>query len=128
MAEKKNRTGIRNILIYILIGLALLAVLLCFLLPFEISIAIIISSFMAFIAFAATIIFYRWILLKRAHNAAKYIILSFAVKIVFLGAMLYLVIWLGIVNIIAFIISFIVYFTIFLYIEVLIIYKRLLLK
>jgi len=126
MAEKKNRTGIKNILIYILTGLALLAILLYFLLTFEISIAIIISSFLAFIAFAATLVFYRWVLLKKAQNAAKYIILSFAVKIIFLGAMFYLMIWLDMVNIIAFAISFIVFFTIFLYIEIFIIYKRLL--
>ena len=126
MAEKKNRTSIKNILIYILIGLSLLAILLYFLLTFEVSIAIIISSFLAFIAFAATLVFYRWVLLKKAQNAAKYIILSFAVKIIFLGAMFYLMIWLDMVNIIAFAISFIVFFTIFLYIEIFIIYKRLL--
>ena len=126
MAEKKNRTGIKNILIYILIGLILLAILLYFLLTIEISIAIIISSFLAFIAFVATLVFYRWVLLKKAQNAAKYIILSFAVKIIFLGAMFYLMIWLDMVNIIAFAISFIVFFTIFLYIGIFIIYKRLL--
>jgi len=128
MAEKKNRTGIGNILIYILIGLILLAILLYFLLPFEISIAIIVSSFLAFIVFAATLVFYRWVLLKRAKNAAKYIIFSFIAKIIFLGAMFYLIIWLDLVNIIAFAISFIVFFTVFLYIEVFMIYKRLLLK
>jgi len=128
MVEKKNRTGIKNILIYILIGLALLAILLYFLLTFEISIAIIISSFLAFIAFAATLVFYRWVLIKKAQNAAKYIILSFAAKLIFLGAVFYLIIWSDMVNIIAFAISFIVFFTIFLYIEIFIIYKRLLLK
>lgn len=128
MAEKKNRTGIKNILIYILIGLILLAILLYFLLTFEISIAIIISSFLAFIAFAATLVFYRWVLIKKVQNAAKYIILSFAAKIIFLGAVFYLIIWSDMANIIAFAISFIVFFTIFLYIEIFIIYKRLLLK
>lgn len=128
MTEEKNRINIRNILIYTGIGLALLAAVLYFLLSQAVSIAIIISSFLAFIVFASTLIFYRWILLNKAKNAIKYISLSFLAKMVFIGAIFYLITKIEMVNIIAFVISFIVFFTVFLYIEVLMIYKKLLLK
>ena len=44
------------------------------------------------------------------------------------GAMFYLLVWLDIVNMMAFAISFVIFFTIFLNIEVFMIYKKLLFK
>jgi len=123
MEENQERTSIRNISIYILIGLVLLAVILYFTLPFEISIAIIISSFLAFI-----LIFYRWISRGGSVKAARLVILSFVIKIIVLGAVFYLIFWLDFVNILAFTISFVVFFAIFLNIETFLIRKKLLFK
>lgn len=128
MAENQDRTGIRNISIYILIGLALLAVILYFILPFKISVAIIISSFLAFTVFAFTLTFYRWISRRGTMNAARFIMLSFVIKIITLGAVFYLVFWLDFVNTLVFAISFVVFFTIFLNLEIFLIYKKLLFK
>jgi len=128
MEENQERTSIRNISIYILIGLVLLAVILYFTLPFEISIAIIISSFLAFIVFVLTLIFYRWISRGGSVKAARLVILSFVIKIIVLGAVFYLIFWLDFVNILAFTISFVVFFAIFLNIETFLIRKKLLFK
>jgi hypothetical protein len=128
MTEVQKLTSIRNISLYILGGLVLLALILYFTLSFEISIAIIISSFLAFIVFLLTLIFYRWIFRRGAMKAARFVILSFVLKIVVLGGIFYLVFWLDFVNIMAFIISFVVFFAIFLNIETFLIRKKLLYK
>lgn len=128
MTEVHKLTSIRNISIYILTGLVLLALILYFTLSFEISIAIIISSFMAFIVFVSTLIFYRWLFRSGSMKAARFVILSFVLKIIFFGAVFYLIFWLDFVNIMAFIISFVVFFAIFLNIETFLIKKKLLFK
>ena len=99
-----------------------------FLLPSDISLAVIISSFLAFAVFAATLIYYRWIAARKMVNAARSIIISFVVKIIFLGAIFYLLTRFDMVNMMAFAISFVIFFTIFLNIEIFMIYKRLLFK
>jgi hypothetical protein len=128
MVENQDRTRIRNISIYILIGLALLAVILYFMLPFKISVAIIISSFLAFIVFVSTLFFYRWISRKESMRVARFIMLSFIIKIIVLGATFYLILWLDFINTLAFGVSFVVFFTIFLNIEIFLMYKKLLFK
>ncbi|MCD4669806.1 MAG: hypothetical protein K8S14_05120, partial [Actinomycetia bacterium] len=128
MADDQDRTGIRNISIYIIIGLALLAVILYFLLPLEISAAIIISSFLAFIVFALTFAFYRWISRKGSMKAARLIMFSFIIKIIVLAAVFYLVFSLDFVNTLVFGVSFVVFFTIFLNLEIFLIYKKILFK
>jgi len=128
MADGKDRTSIRNISIYIIIGLTLLAILLYFIFPFKISAAIIISSFLAFIVFALTFAFYRWISRKGSMRAARLIMFSFIIKIIVLAAVFYLVFSLDFVNTLAFGISFVVFFTIFLNLEIFLIYKKILFK
>lgn len=128
MIKNQKLAGIRNISIYILIGLVLLAIILYFTLPFEISVAIIISSFLAFIVFLFTLIFYRWIFHRGSVKAARLVILSFVLKIIVIGGIFYLIFWLDFVNIMAFIISFVVFFAIFLNIETFLIKKKLLFK
>jgi len=128
MTENQKLTSIRNISLYMLTGLVLLALILYFTLSFEISIAIIISSFLAFIVFVFTLIFYRWIFRRGSMKAARLVILSFILKIVVLGGIFYLVLWLDFVNIMVFIISFVVFFAIFLNIETFLIKKKLLYK
>lgn len=128
MTENQKLPSIRNILLYILAGLVLLALILYFTLSFEISIAIIISSFLAFILFACTIAFYRWVSRRGSMKTARFIMLSFIIKIILLGAIFYLVFWLDFSNTLAFAISFVVFFTIFLNIEIFLIYKKLLFK
>ena len=128
MTENQKLTSIRNISLYILAGLVLLALILYFTLSFEISIAIIISSFIAFMVFVFTLIFYRWVFRRGSMKAARFVILSFVLKIIFLGGIFYLVFWLDFVNIMAFIISFVVFFAIFLNIETFLIKKKLLFK
>jgi hypothetical protein len=128
MVEDQKPAGIRNISIYILIGLMMMALILYFTLPFEISIAIIISSFLAFMIFALTLVFYRWISRRGSMNTVRFIMFSFIIKIVLLGAVFYLVFWLDFSNILAFAISFVVFFTIFLNIEIFLLYKKLLFK
>ena len=128
MTENQKLISIRNISIYILTGLVLLALILYFTLSFEISIAIIISSFLAFIVFVFTLIFYRWVFLSGSMKAARFVILSFVLKIIFFGAVIYLIFWLDFVNIMVFIISFVVFFAIFLNIETFFIRKKLLYK
>jgi O-antigen/teichoic acid export membrane protein len=128
MTENQKLTSIRNISLYILAGLVLLALILYFTLSFEISIAIIISSFIAFMVFVSTLIFYRWVFRRGSMKAARFVILSFVLKIIFLGGIFYLVFWLDFVNIMAFIISFVVFFAIFLNIETFLIKKKLLFK
>ena len=128
MTENQKLTSIRNISLYILAGLVLLALILYFTLSFEISIAIIISSFIAFMVFVFKLIFYRWVFRRGSMKAARFVILSFVLKIIFLGGIFYLVFWLDFVNIMAFIISFVVFFAIFLNIETFLIKKKLLFK
>ena len=128
MTENQKLISIRNISLYILAGLVLLALILYFTLSFEISIAIIISSFIAFMVFVFTLIFYRWVFRRGSMKAARFVILSFVLKIIFLGGIFYLVFWLDFVNIMAFIISFVVFFAIFLNIETFLIKKKLLFK
>ncbi|MCJ7472798.1 MAG: hypothetical protein MUP02_08330 [Actinobacteria bacterium] len=128
MTENQKLTSIRNISLYILASLVLLALILYFTLSFEISIAIIISSFIAFMVFVFTLIFYRWVFRRGSMKAARFVILSFVLKIIFLGGIFYLVFWLDFVNIMAFIISFVVFFAIFLNIETFLIKKKLLFK
>jgi O-antigen/teichoic acid export membrane protein len=128
MTENQKLTSIRNISLYILAGLVLLALILYFTLSFEISIAIIISSFIAFMVFVSTLIFYRWVFRRGSMKAARFVILSFVLKIIFLGGIFYLVFWLDFVNIMAFIISFVVFFAIFLNIETFLMRKKLLFK
>jgi len=128
MTENQKFAGTRNISIYILIGLAVLALILYFTLPFKMSIAIIISSFLTFLVFVFTLIFYRWVFRKGSMKAARFVILSFVLKIFFLGAIFYLIFWLDFVNIMAFIISFVVFFAIFLNLETFLIKKKLLFK
>lgn len=128
MTEDQKLTSIRNISIYILMGLVVLALILYFTLPFEISIAIIISSFLTFIVFIFTLIFYRWVFRRGSLKAAKFVILSFVLKIIVLGGVFYLIFWLDFVNILVFVISFVVFFGIFLNIETFLIRKKLLFK
>ncbi len=128
MTENQKRIGMRNISIYILTGLILMALLLYFILPFEISIAIIISSFLAFIVFILTLVFYRWIFRSGSMKAARFVILSFVLKIIFFGAVFYLIFWLDFVNIMAFIVAFVVFFAIFLNIETFLLKKKILYK
>ncbi len=126
--KEQKLTGIRNISMYILIGLIGLSLILYFTLPFKISMAIIVSSFLSFVVFVATLIFYRWIFRRGSTKAAGFMISSFVLKIFVLGAMFYLIYWLDFVNILAFIISFAVFFAIFLNIETFLIKKQLLFK
>lgn len=128
MAHNQGFTRIRNICLIILAVLTVLYIILYFLLTLNMSLAIIISSFLAFIVFVATIIFYRWIARKKMVNAVRSVVISFVAKIVFFGAAFFLLAKLDVVNTMAFAISFIVFFTIFLNIEIFIIYKKLLLK
>lgn len=128
MTKNQKRIGMRNISIYILTGLILMALVLYFILPFEISIAIIISSFLAFIVFVFTLIFYRWVFRSESMKAARFVILSFVLKIIFLGAVFYLIFWLDFVNIMAFIVAFVVFFAIFLNIETFLLKKKILYK
>jgi hypothetical protein len=128
MKKDQKLTSIRNISIYILIGLVVIALILYFTLPFEISIAIILSSFLAFIIFILTLIFYRWVFRKGSLKAARFVILSFVLKIIVLGAAFYLIFWLDFVNIMAFIVAFVVFFAIFLNIETFLLKKKILYK
>ena len=126
MEENQKRTSIRNISIYILMGLALLDVFLYFLFSSGISFAIMISSFLAFMVFVFTFIFYGWISRRGSMNAARFILLSFVIIVIV--AVFYLILWLDFVNTLAFAISFVVFFTIFLNLEIFLMYKKLLFK
>ncbi len=128
MTEDQKLTGIRNISLYILIGLIVLGLILYFTLSFKISIAIIISAFLAFLVFVLTLIFYRWVFRRGTAKAARLVVLSFVLKIIILGGMFYLIFWLDFVNIMVFIISFVVFFAIFLNVETFLIRKQLLFK
>ena len=127
MAQDQH-TGIRNISLIIFAILAVICVAAYFLLPLEISLAIIISSLLAFVVFAATLLFYRWAAGRKTSGAARSIIISFVAKIIFLGAAFYLFARLDIMNMMVFAISFVIFFTIFLNIEIFMIYKRILFK
>ena len=124
MVQDQGFNFIRNISLIILAVLAVLCAAIYFLLPLDISLAVIISSFLAFIVFGATIFYYRWIIHKKVLNAAKSIMISFMAKIIFFGAMFYLLARLDIVNMVVFTISFEIFFTIFLNVEIFMIYKR----
>ena len=128
MVKDRNFIRIRNIFLIILAILAAVYVAIYFTLPNDISMAIITGSLLAFILFAATLVYYRWIASRKMVKAARSVMISFIVKIVFFGAMFYLLIRLDIVNAMAFAISFVVFFTIFLNIEIFMIYKRILFK
>ena len=128
MAKNQNSINIRNISLIILAVLALLCIVLYFTISLDISLAIIISSFIAFIVFTATLVFYRWAALRKMVNTARAVMISFVAKIIFFGAIFYLLARLDIINMMAFAISFVVFFTIFLNIEIFMIYKRLLFK
>jgi len=90
MDPDRESAGLRNLLLIILAALAAVLSVIYFILPLSISIAVIASSLLAFAAFAATLFYYRWVFLKKTGKAVKYIIASFAVKIIFLGSMFYL--------------------------------------
>jgi len=128
MAQNQDYTRIRNITLIILAVLALLCIAVFFLFPSDISLAIIISSLLAFIVFTATLVYYWWISQKKLVNAARSVMISFVAKILFLGAVFYLVIRLELVNMMVFAVSFVIFFTIFLNIEIFMIYKKLLFK
>ena len=128
MVQDQDYIRIRNISIIVFAILALLCIALYFTLPLDISLAIIISALLAFIMFAGTLVYYRWIAGRKLANATRSVMISFVVKILFFGAMFYLLARLGIVNMMAFAISFVIFFTIFLNIEIFIIYKRILFK
>ena len=128
MVQDQDFIRIRNISLIILAILIVLYVILFFTLPSEISLAIIISSFLAFIVFVATLAYYRLIAIRKTGKAALSVMISFVVKIIIFGAVFYLLVRLDIVNMMAFAVSFVVFFTIFLNIEVFMIYKRLLFK
>ncbi len=128
MDPDRESAGLRNLLLIILAALAAVLAVIYFILPLSISIAVIASSLLAFAAFAATLFYYRWVFLKKTGKAVKYIIASFAVKIIFLGSMFYLASRLKLINIMAFAVSFIVFFTIFLYIELFLVYRKTLFK
>jgi hypothetical protein len=128
MASGMGFEKLRNLLLIIFAALAALLAILYFVLPGDISLAVIISSVLAFAAFAATLFYYRWIFLKKAGKAIKFAIAAFAVKIIFLGCTFYLAARLEMINIMAFAVSFIVFFTIFLYIELFVVYRKMLFK
>jgi hypothetical protein len=128
MDSGRGFTGLRNLLLIILAALAAVLAVIYFVLPLAISIAVIASSLLAFAAFAATLFYYRWVFLKKAGKAVKYIMASFGVKIIFLGFMFYLAAGLELIDIMAFAVSFIVFFTIFLYIELFVAYRKTLFK
>ena len=119
---------IRNISLIIFLILAVLSVVVYFLFPQEISLAVIISSFLAFLVFIAALLYYRWVSRKSIQSVARSVLISFAVKIIFLGACFYLINRTDIVNGMVFAVSFVIFFTIFLNIEIFMIYKRLLFK
>ena len=128
MVQDQDSNRIRNISLIILAILAVLYVILYFTVPLNISLAIIISSLLAFIVFIVTISYYRWIATRKMVKAARSVMISFIAKIIIFGAMFYLLVRLDIVNMMAFAISFVIFFTIFLNIEIFMIYKRLLFK
>ncbi len=119
---------IRNISLKIFIVLVILLVVIYFTLSREMSLAIIISALLAFLLFVASLIYFRWVAHKSIHRVAKSVMLSFVIKLVFLGAALYLINRSGIGNPIVFGVSFIVFFMVFLNIEIFLIYKKLLFK
>lgn len=128
MPKYRDLARIRNISLVILAVLAVLSIVLYFTLPLDISLAVIISGLMAFIVFIATLFYYRWISVRRLARAARSVMISFVAKIIFFGAVFYLLARLDMVNMMAFTISFVIFFTIFLNIEILMLYKRLLFK
>jgi len=128
MAQNQDFIRIRNITLIILAVLVVLCIAVFFLFPSDISLAVIISSLLAFAVFAATLVYYRWISQKKMVNAARSVMASFVAKIIFLGAAFYLMARLDLVNMMVFAISFVIFFTIFLNIEIFMIYKRLLFK
>ena len=128
MTQDQDFTRIRNISLIIFLVLAILSVIIYFLFPRQISLAVIISSFLAFLVFVAALLYYRWVSRKSIQSAARSVLISFAVKIIFLGACFYLINRLDIVNGMVFAVSFVVFFTIFLNIEIFMIYKKLLFK
>jgi hypothetical protein len=128
MTQDQDFIRIRNISLIIFLILAILSVIIYFLFPQDISLAVIISSLLAYLVFVATLLYYRWVSRKSMQGAAKSVIISFAIKLLFLGACFYLINRLGIVNGMIFAVSFVVFFTIFLNIEIFLIYKKLLFK
>ena len=128
MAQDQIYTRIRNITFIILAVLAVLYITVYFLFPFDISLAVIISSLLAFIVFAATLVYYRRITQKKMVSAARSIMISFVAKILFLGGSFYLIVRLDLVNMMVFAVSFVIFFTIFLNMEIFMIYKKLLFK
>jgi hypothetical protein len=128
MVQDQDFIRIRNISLIILAILVVLYVILFFTLPSDISLAIIISSLLAFIVFIVTLAYYRWIAGRKIIKAARSVMISFLAKIIIFGAIFYLLVRLDIVNMMAFTISFVVFFTIFLNVEIFMIYKRLLFK
>ena len=128
MVQDQDFIRIRNISLIIFAILAVLYVILYFTFPLDISMAVILSSLLAFIVFIATLIYYRWIAVRNIAKAARSVIISFLAKIIFFAAMFYLVVRLDIVNMMVFAVSFVIFFTIFLNIEIFMIYKRLLFK
>lgn len=128
MSRDRDFTLIRNISLIILAVLAVMGIAFYFTLSPDISLAVIISSFLAFIVFIATIIYYRWVAARKLARAARSVMISFVAKIIFFGGMFYLLAWLDIFNMMAFAISFVIFFTIFLNIEIFILYKRVLFK
>jgi predicted PurR-regulated permease PerM len=92
MAQDQDSNRIRNISLIILAILAVLYVILYFTLSLDISLAIIISSLLAFIVFIATLAYYRWISTRKMVKAARSVMISFIAKIIIFGAMFYLLV------------------------------------
>ena len=128
MSRVQDLIRIRNISLIVLLILSIMGVTVYFLLPSDVSLAVIISSLLAFAVFVATLFYYRWVSYRGRSTAAGSVFLSFAAKIIFLGACFYLVNRLDIVNGLVFALSFVIFFTIFLNIEIFVIYKKFLFK
>ena len=91
-------------------------------------ISIVIAEALSFILFFASIIIYNVLSGKEASTAVKFIVLSFAGKLLLIAGIFFLLIKTGSVNLIYFFVSFVLFFTILLNVEIYLLYKKILFK
>ncbi len=128
MVRSSDLLKIGKITIFSLILLLAIAAISFFIFARNIFLAVTAAGFLAFITFIVTLFFYYWLNRRRSSAILKYILPAFFIKIIFVGAVFYLMFKLNFMNLIVLGLAFIIFFTIFLNIEVIIIYKKLLFR
>ncbi|MCL4377959.1 MAG: hypothetical protein M1409_06215 [Actinobacteria bacterium] len=117
---------IKKIAFISLIFLFVIGIISFFITSLQIFLAIIIGEILTFIFFVGTLFLYSRVYNNGSPNKIRYILYTYAAKILLAGLVFFLIARFDYINLIGFTFSFLILFTVFFNLEIFLIYKKVL--